>query len=109
MGIFYGLIGQLAPIRTTGRLLLERELRECGVDTSKLPKACLQELTDIIVAHAKERAARFGENWKATSADSIELSASVIAGVLNGQIKEDNELFEPALIVTTLRKHGVQL
>ena len=110
MGTFFeALVGYLTPISTTGRLLLEQELRECGVDTNKIPTACLQELTDVIVAHAKERAARLGENWKSVSVESIELSAGVIAGVLSGQIKEDNDTFEPGLIIETLRKHGVEV
>src|SRR5258708_5745143 len=110
MGNFFSaLIGNLAPIRTTGRLLLEHELRKHGLDTTIFSTTCLQELTDTIVADAKRSALLLGENWKSTSVEYIENLATLIAGILAGEIKEDDEVFDAAPIIATLRKHGVRV
>jgi hypothetical protein len=106
---FEGLLGFVTPFSLTGRLLLEQELRACDVDPSVLPRACIDEFVNMIVAHSKERASRLNEYWKSEAVEAVEMTAPVIAGVMQGHLKADHEFFDTNAILDVLRKHGVRV
>jgi hypothetical protein len=102
--IFGALMSLILPLRWTGRLYLEQQLRENGVNTSKLPKACLQELADDVIAHAREDARTWRKNVRSQVVQFTKGSAILIAQVLKGTASggTTNER-----IRSVLRKHGV--
>jgi hypothetical protein len=107
MRTFFGaVVGVLLPISFTGRLLLEHELHQNGVEPGTLPKACLQEFTDQLVADAKMRVRFTNEHWKSQAVETIERWAWFIAAVLQGRISPEDVDHSIFLI---LRKHGVQV
>jgi hypothetical protein len=99
------IFGFLMPIRYTGRLLLQHELQQNGIDVRMIPQACLQEFVDEDIAHAKSEA-KIGwarqQHWKAQTVDFIEGRAILIAQVIQGVYANEH-------IAAVLQKHGVRL
>jgi hypothetical protein len=103
---FEGFLGFVTPFRVTGRLLLEQELRSCDVDPSILPRACIDEFVNMIVEHSKELASRLDGYWKSEAVEAVEMTAPVIAAVMQGHLNADHEFFDTTAILDVLRKHG---
>ena len=80
------LVGFLAPVRWSGRLYLEKQLQENGVDTRSISKLCLQELTGIAIDEAKRSSTeRWSQgHWKTHVTTAIEGKAIVIKYAIDG-------------------------
>lgn len=102
--IFGALLSLIVPLRWTSRLYLEQQLRENGIDPSRLPRPCLQELADDVIAHAREDANVWRANVRAQVVQFTEGQAILIAQVLQGTASggDTNDR-----IRSVLRKHGV--
>jgi hypothetical protein len=102
--IFGALVALIVPLRWTGRLYLVQQLQENGIDTARLPKACLQELADDVIVRAREDARIWHANVRAQVVQFTEGWAILIAQVLKGTASGGDTNDRIRFI---LGKHGV--
>jgi hypothetical protein len=98
------LLGLIIPIERSGKLLLKQNLKSYGVDVSKIPDECLQELTAESIKLGKNVAMMTKRDFSIThSVRFIEGSAVSIAQLLIDGVSED------ALdsTIEILKRHGV--
>jgi hypothetical protein len=100
-------LGAVLPVRHTGKLYLVRELQKCGVDTSIIPAACLQDLTDAAIRQCKEQSEFEGYKWRAAIIQYIEQVAFLIACRLGGDNIYMSAMAWPAPFVDILHKHSI--
>ena len=93
-------IGWLMPPHVSARFLLLRRMRELGVDTARLPKACVADLAQMCLSlsagpgPAGEQALRLSE--------TIETMAFEVAALLAGETRPQS-----FYIADTLERHGL--
>ena len=110
---FYALIGVVVPIKISSRRYFTQQLRRYGVDVSKIPEGCLQELADRAVHLSKMLAKLRGGNWRESVTDLLEGEAVNIAYLL----LDDRDVLGRPLVgddyrertVPILAKYGVQV
>jgi hypothetical protein len=78
------IMGAVLPVRYSGKLYIVRELQKCGMNTSIIPEACLQDLTDEAIRNCKEQSRFEGRSWRATITQHIEQIAILITCRLGG-------------------------
>jgi hypothetical protein len=103
------LIGFLLPIRFTGRHYLAKQLRMQGVDTRKIPDACMQEMADIAISQHRIVGEMTNKEWRTQVPQALEHQAVVIAeifenvpmvGVMSDYASQFREV---------LNRHGVRV
>jgi hypothetical protein len=77
------------PIQTSSRIYLAQQLGRYGIETGRIPEACMQELADYAVSTAKSLASFKGESWRAGITDSLDGHAGNIAEILSGEKSAD--------------------
>ena len=89
-----------------GRLLLLREMRKRGINTSAIPDSVWDELVIRSVTTAKLMAKldKRASNWRANLDNALEIEASFVASVLDGWGGEESETTRQILV-----KHGVNV
>jgi hypothetical protein len=80
--LFGALMAFILPLRWTSRLYLEQQLRAEGIDSARISKACLQELTDDVIRHAKIDAKLFHKNVRAAVVEFMDVQAGQVATVI---------------------------
>jgi hypothetical protein len=96
------IVGAVLPVRYTGKLYLVRELQKFGVDTARIPEACLRELTDEVVSLCKLESKIRRRSWRGVITDRIEGTAFLIARCLAG---DKEYLSEADWFTDILRKY----
>jgi hypothetical protein len=90
----------------TGRLLLLREMRKRGINTSAIPDSVWDELVRRSITTAKSMAEvdERASNWRANLVSALKIEASFVASVLNGWGGQESETTREILL-----KHGVNV
>jgi hypothetical protein len=82
-------ISLAVPPEKSGREFLKRQLRQQGVDVSRIPDAALIELVERQIKGAKAMAAFSRSvdkrNWRANLVQGLEFQSGVVADILNGR------------------------
>ena len=98
------LLGLIVPIERSGKLLLKQNLKSYGVDVSKIPDECLQELTAESIKLGKSVAMMTKRDSSIThTVGFIEGTAASIAQVLVDGVSEDTL----DSTIEILKKYGV--
>jgi hypothetical protein len=101
------MLGTVLPVRHTGKLYLMRELQKCSINTSIIPEACLQDLTDEAIRQCKDQSRFEGRWWRSTITQHIEEIAFLIACRLDGDNIYMAAMRRPDPFVDILRKHSL--
>jgi hypothetical protein len=72
------------PVRRTGRLYLERQLRARGIPRDTIPTACLQKLVDRDIGAAKVLADRYMRSWRSDLPLYLDGTIASIEAILSG-------------------------
>jgi hypothetical protein len=102
-------MGFLLPIRFTSRIYLAKQLRKQGIDTAKIPDACMQEMADIAVSLNKFEAGMTNAASRTLVPKSLESQAAVIADILDNTPMDGvwSEYATPFRDI--LNRHGVKV
>ncbi len=98
----WALIGWLALAPGSVRYLLLRRMRKRGVDTARLPAACIGELATMCLNLTKGEGSSVGKLSQLS--DEIESVAREVTGILRGEA-----VLEDSYIAESLCRHGVAI
>lgn len=108
---FFVILGRLLPVSYTGRKYFRNALVQNGVDISKIPAACLNELADQAIRQGKNIAALARRNVQTQVVQSIDGQAVAVAHVLDPPA--DAQTWLPAdyreRFASVLERHGVHV
>jgi hypothetical protein len=100
-------VGAVTPPENSGRLILKKLTRECGVDVSRIPDSAWNELIQhhLDVAKAMARANILPEHsdWRENFIKGLEGEAVVVAQIIGGE----SGLLTQGRTRQTLVKYGV--
>lgn len=107
--LILALIGRLMPVTYSGRRYFRRALQQNGVDISKIPNPCLDELADQAIRQGKSIAALAGRNLQTSVVQAIDGQAVGVAIVLDPPADAASWFSADSRLryASVLEKHGV--